>query len=127
MTFIEYAIERSKTEIDADVRSGLIPVDVASFSELHDYVDANEYGGLCDEGRFEYQNRPELLRHIREAEAVQTAVNDWLQNDAHFTMTPWGQMLDEGAEEEGHPKDDNSPAPFPIGTTIVDGKEVPKE
>lgn len=37
--------ERMKAEILADVASGVVPASVASFSELHDYVDANLYGG----------------------------------------------------------------------------------
>lgn len=30
-------------EIDADITSGQVPSTVASFSELHSYVDANDY------------------------------------------------------------------------------------
>ena len=30
-------------EIDEDIRSGLVPCTVTTFSELHDYVDANGY------------------------------------------------------------------------------------
>jgi hypothetical protein len=45
---IAVAVARSKKEVEEDVASGRVPRDVASFSELHDYVDANEYGGLCD-------------------------------------------------------------------------------
>lgn len=44
MTHAELA-ERMKTEILADVQNGIVPASVASFSELHDYVDANLYGG----------------------------------------------------------------------------------
>lgn len=40
---------RMKREILADVVNGTVPAKVKSFSELHDYVDANCYGGLCDE------------------------------------------------------------------------------
>lgn len=36
-------------EIRADVRLGYVPESVSCFSELHDYVDANEYGGFCDD------------------------------------------------------------------------------
>jgi hypothetical protein len=42
-------IARGKQEIAEDVESGRVPRTVASFSELHEYVDANEYGGICDE------------------------------------------------------------------------------
>jgi hypothetical protein len=45
-----FAYFRAKSEIHADVRNGIVPKTVASFAELHDYVDANEYGGFCDEG-----------------------------------------------------------------------------
>lgn len=44
--------EKMKTEILSDVENGIVPATVASFSELHDYVDANLYGGteaLLDE------------------------------------------------------------------------------
>ena len=34
-------VERSKREILDDIRDGVQPSDVASFSELHDHVDAN--------------------------------------------------------------------------------------
>lgn len=37
--------DKMKTEILADVQNGIVPASVASFSELHDYVDANLYGG----------------------------------------------------------------------------------
>lgn len=42
------AVERSKREITADIVAGTLPTTVSTFSELHDYVDANCYGGLCD-------------------------------------------------------------------------------
>jgi hypothetical protein len=37
--------ERMKADIVADVKAGIVPATVASFSELHNYVDANCYGG----------------------------------------------------------------------------------
>jgi hypothetical protein len=37
--------EKMKAEILADVENGIVPASVVSFSELHDYVDANLYGG----------------------------------------------------------------------------------
>lgn len=44
MTSAELA-ERMKTEILADVEKGIVPASVSSYSELHEYVDANLYGG----------------------------------------------------------------------------------
>lgn len=46
---VEAIVERMKAEITADLESGRVPAKVASFADLHDYVDANEYGGLCSE------------------------------------------------------------------------------
>lgn len=43
------AIRLAKFEIRKDIATGQVPAHVASFGELHDYVDANTYGGLCDE------------------------------------------------------------------------------
>lgn len=43
----------AKREIEADVASGRVPATVGSFSELHDYVDANEYGQLATPGFFD--------------------------------------------------------------------------
>lgn len=36
-----------KDQIISDVRNFLVPVCVNDFAELHNYVDANEYGGFC--------------------------------------------------------------------------------
>lgn len=51
MTSVELA-EKMKADILKDVAEGVVPKSVKSFSELHDYVDANTYGGtegLLDE------------------------------------------------------------------------------
>ncbi len=37
--------ERMKAEIIRDVVNGVVPFSVQSFAHLHDYVDANCYGG----------------------------------------------------------------------------------
>ena len=42
------AVALAIVQITADIRSGRVPSAVRDFSQLHDYVDANEYGGLCD-------------------------------------------------------------------------------
>jgi hypothetical protein len=46
---LKEVIERMKREVIADVKSGQVPRTVKTFAELHDYVDANEYGGFCDD------------------------------------------------------------------------------
>lgn len=45
-------VARMKREVDADIAAGKVPTTVSSFSELHDWVDANCYG-LCEEGAFD--------------------------------------------------------------------------
>jgi len=42
-------IERTKAEVIEDVLDGRIPATVRDASELHDFVDANCYAGLCDD------------------------------------------------------------------------------
>ena len=41
----EQLAERMKKDILADLLEGISPNSVGNFSELHDYVDANCYGG----------------------------------------------------------------------------------
>lgn len=43
------AVADMKAEILADIAKGVQPADVDDFSTLHDYVDANEYAGFCDD------------------------------------------------------------------------------
>ena len=80
MLIIEYAIGRSKMEILNDIKHGPVPVTVASFSELHDYVDANEYGGFCSEDHNAYWWPQGGLR-LGEACAVQDAIDTWIKSD----------------------------------------------
>lgn len=47
---------RMKREILEDVAMGRVPVTVKTFAKLHDHVDANTYGGFCDDkGRSEIE------------------------------------------------------------------------
>ncbi len=39
--------DRIMTLIEADMGCGLVPPDAASFAELHDHVDANDYLGAA--------------------------------------------------------------------------------
>lgn len=67
-------VQRTKAEIIADVVEGHVPSDVKNFSELHDYVDANTYGGLCDEDN-EVPFEP-----LDEINEIQNAVSDWIES-----------------------------------------------
>jgi hypothetical protein len=91
MLIIEYAIERSKAEILEDIASGIVPSTVTSFSDLHDYVDANEYGGLCESDSWwmlsdavsdetlELINEGLQIIHITQSNVVQDAIDTWLK------------------------------------------------
>ena len=46
---LDESIERMKQEIIEDIKTGRVPVECPSFSALHDYVDANCYGGFCED------------------------------------------------------------------------------
>jgi hypothetical protein len=46
---LEERIARAKREVLADVAAGVVPATVQTFSELHDYVDANGYGGAFED------------------------------------------------------------------------------
>jgi hypothetical protein len=62
-------IARAKREIMVHITEGRVPADVDSFSALHDHVDANEYGGLC-----ESDVDPETFP----VNTLQNAVDAWL-------------------------------------------------
>jgi hypothetical protein len=74
---VETAIERSKREIIEDVFEGWVPVDVPDFSALHDYRDANGYGGFFEDDTVFYRGIGEGF--YREAGAVQDAVDAWIR------------------------------------------------
>ncbi|WP_232431327.1 hypothetical protein [Cupriavidus sp. UYPR2.512] len=81
--FVANAIELGKAQIQQEIASGHIPPTVKTFSALHDYVDANEFGGLCaDDG-----DLPRLFPRVTEGDAetfceaanqVQQALDTWL-------------------------------------------------
>jgi hypothetical protein len=68
----ETLIERGKAEIRAHVAAGIVPATVTSFSDLHDYVDANCYAGLCDDALYD------LLRDSDVPSEVQDALHYWI-------------------------------------------------
>lgn len=63
---------RAQREILQDVREGIVPATVSCFSDLHDHVDANKYGGFTEDG---YQ-----ISHEWEFECyVQHNLSIWIQ------------------------------------------------
>lgn len=71
VTMVTLTVERMKAQINADIRSGRVPVAVTSYSELHDYVDANFYGGIDSE-------HPVMNANV--FNAASDIVNEWLVN-----------------------------------------------
>jgi len=55
----------------ADVRKGVVPNTCGSFSALHDYVDANYYGGFCEDGFDETK--------VDTINAAQDAIDLWIK------------------------------------------------
>lgn len=80
-------VERCKAEILADIASGRVPAAVAFFAEMHNHVDANEYGGACegevdaaDQAQADFWNR------------VHEAVDAWIKTGAlqlHAAAQEW--------------------------------------
>ena len=81
---IQESIELAKAQIGQDVSSGIVPVTCASFSELHDYADANEYGGLCGPDMpilaDDDSNLAECHAHTDFCNAVQDALDRWIKS-----------------------------------------------
>ena len=79
-----------KLGIINDMNAGIVPPIIKSFAELHDYTDANEYGGFCiDEfadglieffgGRDADEGMPQgMLDFMNEAQSI---VDAWIKED----------------------------------------------
>jgi hypothetical protein len=73
-------IESIKTDIIKDVLDGIIPTNCKSFSELHNYVDANEYGGLCNSSSpFHIEKFASMQIAIEAANIAQIEINCWIK------------------------------------------------
>jgi hypothetical protein len=70
---LEQVIHRAKREILDDIETGNVPASVGSFSELHDFVDANGYGGAFEEDAH-------CVDNVDFWNAVQNSVNKWLSD-----------------------------------------------
>ncbi len=82
---IDECVEEVKAEILDDIgcatgsKFEAMPESIRSFSELHDYVDANEYGGLTDPDRRADWTLGDVI-------AVQEKVDAWLQAGGHLDV-----------------------------------------
>ena len=83
---MEFTVARAKGQILRDVRAGVVPHGVKSFSELHDYVDANGYGDA-----FEW---PDLPSETEDDAYMNAFCGFWnkVQNELHDWIAT-GEML----------------------------------
>lgn len=94
MKTLDEVVVQMKAEVLEEIKDGRIPVTVRSFSELHDYIDANELGGFCDDdvademiahfgGRDEREGMPDgMIRFMNDA---QHAIDEWLEIGGHLS------------------------------------------
>lgn len=77
---IARAVNRAKREILLDVAQGKVPASkITSFADLHNYVDANEYGGLCEDTDDADWLRDEDLAGQMAANWVQDQLDTWIK------------------------------------------------
>ena len=82
----------AKLQIIDDIRHGIVPATVTSYSELHDFVDANFYGfgfdsrfftdAMIDSHHDGHDSRP-YERHISVTNAMQDHINGWIEQGRH--------------------------------------------
>ena len=77
---LDAAVSRAKLQIIRDVRTGRVPPEVATFSELHDYVDANEYGDACEWPAFASETDDEgyQVAMMEFWNSAQDQLDDWI-------------------------------------------------
>jgi hypothetical protein len=75
-----------------------MPADCPSFSALHDYVDANCYGGFCEED--EMQALMDHFGGLDEDEGMPAALIDYL-NEAQNSIDRW--IKEGGIQQHAQP------------------------
>jgi hypothetical protein len=70
------AIQRGTREISYLVRIGTVPNGVATFSDLHSHLDANEIAGLCETEPIDWCGDQDWVEIGNE---VQYALDDWIR------------------------------------------------
>ena len=86
-------IRQTKAEIIRDVKKGIVPASVESFGDLHDYVDANCYGGMRDDDMkiMNDENEHELdpaapnVCTFDDLNIIQDTVHAWIQEGGIFS------------------------------------------
>ena len=100
---MEFTIARAKNQILRDVRMGIVPQEVKSFSELHDYVDANGYGDA-----FEW---PDLPSESEDDLYNETFCNFWnkVQNELHNWIATGKMQQASRGQDRRHQGEQPSP------------------
>ena len=93
---VEASIALAKTEIFECERTGQLPAGVLDFATLHDYMDANELGGLCEPGWLEYENGEWTNLCEKASRDVQEAIHVWLKTRGPLSYEQARQVEDEG-------------------------------
>lgn len=83
---LDESIKRMKQEIIEDIQAGRVRADCPSFSALHNYVDANCYGGFCDDEVM--QALTNYFAGPDESEGMPDALIAYL-NDAQNSIDCW--------------------------------------
>jgi hypothetical protein len=84
---LDEVVQSMRHEVLVDIALGRVPDSVRSFSKLHDYVDANGYGGFCEDrflaslidafgGRDAGEALPDKLMALMND--AQSKVDEWL-------------------------------------------------
>ena len=107
--------ERMKVEIIADVKAGIVPPSAKTFAELHDFVDANCYGGteaLLDEFSEAAGGTEQIRQH-----ALDALID--LMNPAIEIVNSW---LGEGGIATGLPELESPDSPTSVIPQISDAR-----
>ncbi|MFS8979477.1 hypothetical protein PO002_34220 [Cupriavidus necator] len=94
------SIELGMQQIQREIAAGRIPPTITEFSALHDYVDANEFGGLCDEDGqwrrlFPRETATDEELFCEAANRVQDALTKWLANSAERNALLVTNLIDD--------------------------------
>lgn len=69
----------AKKQIVSDIKTGVIPKSIKSFEQLHDYTDANYYGGFLED-------KYELSENLLFENKVQDLIDTWLKSSEFKSM-----------------------------------------
>lgn len=141
----DHRLAVAKAEIQQDMKDGVVPRGVGSFSELHDYVDANEY--VNDKERADRMIGPlgkslswQAQEYVDFTNRLIGAVNEWLasgaaklESDADTPVRAPMGTIDEAAHEAAtSPRNDlaepteaqKEAGNYKLGHAVIGGQEI---